>query len=42
MGVAWGFPQVFAGQAVRIVRRVVGGLLLIAAITMFMARRGML
>lgn len=39
---AWGFPQVFAGTAVRIVRRIVGGLLLIAAITMFMARRGML
>lgn len=39
---AWALPDVFARPGVRIVRRVVGALLLLAAITMYLARRGLL
>jgi hypothetical protein len=38
----WVFPQVFALGALRIARRIVGGLLLLAAITMFLVRQGLL
>lgn len=39
---AWAFPQAFLGRPVRMIRRAVGALLLLAAITMFLARRGLL
>lgn len=42
VAVAWAFPEVFATRGMRIARRIVGGLLLLAAITMFLARRGLL
>ncbi len=42
VAVPWAFPDVFTGRGVRIVRRLVGALLLLAAITMYLARRGLL
>jgi hypothetical protein len=39
---SWAFPQAFLGRGVRMLRRLVGALLLLAAITMFLARRGLL
>jgi Ca2+/H+ antiporter, TMEM165/GDT1 family len=42
VGAAWALPQAFAGRGVRIVRRCIGALLLLAAIAMYLARRGLL
>jgi hypothetical protein len=39
---AWNFPAVFTAQAIRVVRRIVGALLLTVAIAMFLAARGIL
>lgn len=39
---AWAFPQAFVAPAIRVTRRVVGALLLLAGIAMFLAFRGIL
>lgn len=42
VGAAWAYPQAFAAPAMRMARRGFGALLLLVAITMFLAFRGIL
>lgn len=42
IGAAWSFARFYGAPAMRLARRIVGALLLLVAITMFMAGRGIL